>query len=49
MFAACLREHSGNDQISAGFPIGTARDGAVLSVVYTWSETDPAVIETRLI
>jgi uncharacterized protein len=31
------------------FSIGIARNGAVLSVVYLWSETDPAVIEIRLI
>ena len=31
------------------FSVGIARNGAVLSVVYLWSEADPAVIEIRLI
>ena len=31
------------------FSIGIARNGAVLSVVYLWSEADPAAIKIRLI
>jgi uncharacterized DUF497 family protein len=29
------------------FSVGTARSGAVLSVVYIWSETDPAATKIR--
>jgi uncharacterized DUF497 family protein len=31
------------------FSAGSARSGAVLSVVYTWSEADPAATKIRLI
>jgi uncharacterized DUF497 family protein len=31
------------------FCVGIARNGAVLSIVYMWSEADPAVIQDRLI
>ena len=31
------------------FSVGIARNGAVLSVVYLWSEADAAVIKIRLI
>ena len=31
------------------FSIGIARSGALLLVVYLWSEADPAAIKTRLI
>lgn len=31
------------------FSIGIARNGALLSVFYLWSEADPAVIKIRLI
>jgi len=31
------------------FSVGIARNGAVLSVVYLWTEVDPAVIKIRLI
>ena len=40
-------EHSEDEE--RWFSVGIARNGAVLSVVYMWSEADPAVIKIRLI
>ena len=40
-------EHSETEE--RWFSIGIARNGVVLSVVYLWSEGDPAVIKIRLI
>ena len=40
-------EHSDNEK--RWFSVGIARNGVVLSVVYLWSEVDPAVIKIRLI
>ena len=40
-------EHSETEE--RWFSVGIARDGAVLSVVYLWSEVDPGVIKIRLI
>jgi uncharacterized DUF497 family protein len=40
-------EHSETEE--RWFSIGTARNGALLSVVYLWSEADLAVIKIRLI
>jgi uncharacterized DUF497 family protein len=31
------------------FPVGCASNGAVLSVVYLWSDTDPVATNIRLI
>jgi hypothetical protein len=38
-------EHSGTQE--RWFSIGVARNGAVLSVVYLWSEADPAMLTPR--
>ena len=40
-------EHSEGEE--RWFSTGIARNGAVWSVVYLWSEADPAIIEIRVI
>lgn len=40
-------EHSETEE--RWFSVGIARNGAVLAVIYLWSEADPAVIKIRLI
>jgi uncharacterized protein len=40
-------DHSETEQ--RWFSIGIARNGALLSVLYLWSEADPAVIKIRAI
>ena len=40
-------EHSETDE--RWFSIGAASNGAILSVVYLWSESEPAWMEIRLI
>ena len=40
-------EHSKTEE--RWFSIGCARNGAVLSVVYVWSDADPAMAKIRLI
>ena len=39
--------HSGTEE--RWFSIGSASNGAMISVVYLWSESDPATIKIRLI
>jgi uncharacterized DUF497 family protein len=40
-------EHSETEE--RWFSVGIARNGILLSVVYLWSDADPAVIKVRLI
>ena len=40
-------EHSESDE--RWFSIGAASNGTILSVVYLWSESEPAMMEIRLI
>jgi uncharacterized protein len=47
LLTAADLEHSETEQ--RWFSIGVARNGAMLSVVYLWSEADPAVIKIRVI
>ena len=47
LLTAADLEHSETDE--RWFSIGAASNGAILSVVYLWSESEPAMIEIRLI
>jgi uncharacterized protein len=40
-------EHSADEE--RWFSIGLATDGKILSIAYTWSESEPPVIKIRLI
>ena len=47
LLTAADLEHGGSEE--RWFSIGSASNGAMLSVVYLWSESDPATIKIRLI
>ena len=47
LLTAADLEHSGTEE--RWFSIGSASNGAMLSVVYLWSESDPATTKIRLI
>jgi len=47
LLTAADLEHSGTEE--RWFSIGSASNGAMLSVVYLWPESDPATIKMRLI
>ena len=47
LLTAADLEHSGTEE--RWFSIGSASNGAMLSVVYLWSESDPATTKIRLV
>ena len=47
LLTAADLEHSGTEE--RWFSIGSASNGAMLSVAYLWSESEPATIKIRLI
>ena len=47
LLTAADLEHSGTEE--RWFSIGSASNGVMLSVVYLWSESDPATTKIRLV